>query len=673
MIATVPKKRVDGGSSFSSLFNYMRYEVDDATAEVFDRGLLLTENILSDDTAVKEMIIVAAMNYRASDPVYHYILSWSPEEKPSLKEVQASLQKTLRALGLSEHQACAIGHDDTAAYHVHVMVNRIHPETYKAHAPEWSHRELDKACRELEKQYGWREAHGLYRWDERLGGAVRTEKALLDQWREEREGKGATATGRAAKIEHYSDRESLESYCKGEPARALRALVKAPGPTWQSLHGLLATHDLRLHASEKGGFTVSNGDGSVHVKASKVFRDVFSGKPMQAWREAVLGDYQPAGVGVAEHAPEKTYRPERAAQRDPVTREVRKQERRAARGALLSAYQTAKQEFEAAKAPDLAALRDELQTQRKLIHAERQQARARVKGSGLDPVLRQLSYGLIAATYLERAEQLKLQLAEARKTAKFVTREAWIAEKAEQGHDAAISYLRGLHYAEQRKKKQALAPEDESENAIGPAVAGHYDPRAIAHLKLSWRFDLASACVVYQLGGVTAFTDRGPRIQFAQGGMNDEGILAALRIAQWKFGRELAVTGSPEFKQYVAVLAHQNKLRVVFTDPGMQAILLHGEARPVVPTAAKIEAVPESSRRPAAKPANEERGQYYGRIFDRDAEYLYQDLGRGDTVKHRITALQAHLPDVGKIREVKYKAGAVSIGLEGDKERGRGR
>jgi hypothetical protein len=101
---------------------------------------------------------------------------------------------------------------------------------------------------------------------------------------------------------------------------------------------------------------------------------------------------------------------------------------------------------------------------------------------------------------------------------------------------------------------------------------------------------------------------------------------------------------------------------------------LQRETRPVVDSpVTEIAVAPEVSRRRGAKPADEERGQYYGKVLGRDAEYVYQDLEGGDMVKHRITALQAHLSDVKKIRGVKYQAGSVSIALERDTGKGQGR
>jgi len=559
MIANVPKKRVDGGSSFGSLYNYMRYEVNDATGEISDRGVpWVSDSCLSGPTAVKEMMIVAAMNPLVKDPVYHYVLSWHPSEKPTPSQWQECVKKTSKALGFNAHQVCAIPHDDTEAFHVHVMANRVHPETYKAHSPEWSHYSLDKACRELENQYGWKEARGLYRWDKGLNKPVKTEKELLARWREERKDDGRAATGKAKKMEHYSDSESLESYCKGEPAKELRALLKRDEiSSWEQVHSVLQAHGLRLNESEKGGFTVSNEERSIHVKASKVFRELFSGKDMKAWRDQHLGKFQPPGAHLEQQPAEKTYSASRVPKRDPATRELRKQERKEEREKLLARYKTAKAEFQAQALPVLRKRKEMLEKQFNALKEAQRAERAKVKASNMDATLKQLSYGLIRAEHLQHCDALKKRLAEVKKAARFAQKDEWIAEQAEQGNNAAIAYMRGLHYAEQRRKK--LAQEEEAENSIRPAVPGNHTPRAIAHTRLSWRFDRSSASVVYQIDGKAAFTDRGPRIDFTQDGMTDEGIVAALQIARGKYGKALNVTGSLAFRRRVAQLAHDHE------------------------------------------------------------------------------------------------------------------
>lgn len=584
MIATVPLKRKDGGSSFTALFNYMRYELKDDEA-LEERGNVMLFNLLDEQIIVQEMQIVAQMNHRVRDPVYHYILAWPLEEKPGPGEIRNCVSRTLAALGLRAHQACAIGHSDTASYHVHVMVNRVHPETYKAHAPQWSHYSLDEACRRLEHLYGWQEARGLYRWDNVLNAPKKTEKPLLETWREEREAQALGAAGRAAKVEQYSDQGTLEAYCKGTPAKAIRAWMRSEKElTWQTVHGTLHQFGLRLHASQgyaerthsasdKGpakrheSFTISNEDGTLHVKASRALRVLFAGKNMRDWRDQHLGPFAPNQMTRSHDAIKEAYSPRSVPKRDPATRAVRQQDRKAARESLLQRYRRAKTAFETEAKEQFVQQKEQINRQLELLNAHRQQQRARVKASSMDSVLKQLAYGMIAADYLKDSALLKDHLAQQRKTCKFIDRDEWIAQEAEQGDNAAISYMCGLRYAEQRRQKKVPVGDTCS---IGPAVPVHHDPRVLTDARLTWRFDRASASVSYQMNGITAFIDRGPRIEFKPRGMQDDAVVAALQIAVRKYGKTLQVTGPPAFKQRVAELNQEHKLGIAFSNPEMQ-------------------------------------------------------------------------------------------------------
>jgi hypothetical protein len=584
MIATVPLKRKDGGSSFTALFNYMRYELKDDEA-LEERGNVMLFNLLDEQIIVQEMQIIEQMNLRVRDPVYHYILAWPLEEKPDPDAVRVCISRTLGALGLQAHQACGIGHSDTASYHVHVMVNRVHPETYKAHAPQWSHYSLDEACRELEHTYGWKEARGLYRWDTVLNAPKKTEKAVLEDWRGEREAQKLGAAGRAAKVEQYSDQGTLEAYCKGAPAKAIRDWMQSEkNLSWPIVHSTLHQFALRLHASQgyaertnslsdpgpskrHESFTISNEDSSVHVKASRALRALFAGKDMRDWRDRHLGPFRPNQITRPHTSIKEAYSPRSVPKRDPATRELRQQERKAAREALLDRYRQAKTAFETEAKAHFVHQKGQVNRQLELLHNNRKQQRDRIKGSFMDPVLKQLAYGTIAAGYLKDSALLKDHLAQQRKACKFIVKDEWITQQAEQGVQAAISYVRGLRYAEQRRQKKAPV---EATCSIGPAVLGRHDPYRLTHALLTWRFDRASASVSYEMNGVTAFIDRGPRIEFTPRGMQDDAVVAALQIAVRKYGRALQVTGPPAFKQRVAELNQKHKLGIDFSNPEMQ-------------------------------------------------------------------------------------------------------
>jgi|GEM_PF-2852291 len=94
--------------------------------------------------------------------VLHYILSWKPEEAQTLThdEMRRAALESLKVLGkqrskrrsvktqtADEHQVLIVGHSDKGHAHVHVMVNRVHPEkglllpTYKDRdrLSDWAH------------------------------------------------------------------------------------------------------------------------------------------------------------------------------------------------------------------------------------------------------------------------------------------------------------------------------------------------------------------------------------------------------------------------------------------------------------------------------------------------------------------------------------------------------
>jgi Relaxase/Mobilisation nuclease domain len=59
--------------------------------------------------------------------VFTFSLSWSPDEKPNAEQMQRAAMQALRKLGLQEHEALLVGHNDTAHPHIHVICNLVHP------------------------------------------------------------------------------------------------------------------------------------------------------------------------------------------------------------------------------------------------------------------------------------------------------------------------------------------------------------------------------------------------------------------------------------------------------------------------------------------------------------------------------------------------------------------
>jgi len=87
--------------------------------------------------AVEVMELLQEGNTRAKgSKTYHVVISFHPEDRrltaPELEDV---VRRTLQAAGLAQHQYIAVRHSDQEHEHLHVAVNKIHPETLKIHHP----------------------------------------------------------------------------------------------------------------------------------------------------------------------------------------------------------------------------------------------------------------------------------------------------------------------------------------------------------------------------------------------------------------------------------------------------------------------------------------------------------------------------------------------------------
>ena len=81
-----------------------------------------------DAAALKQLAGIRPGGRRGENPVYHFTLSWSLEEKVTEEQVVAAVEEALLELGVEDRQAVAIVHRDTTHLHVHVVVNRISHE-----------------------------------------------------------------------------------------------------------------------------------------------------------------------------------------------------------------------------------------------------------------------------------------------------------------------------------------------------------------------------------------------------------------------------------------------------------------------------------------------------------------------------------------------------------------
>lgn len=157
-----------GGSSFRGAFLY--YLHDKGGAETRERvAWAHTENMRTDDpdqawrvmaytareqNRLKEASGQSRAGRKLEKPVFAYSLSWDPEQNPSRKHMLKTARNSLEMLGLSDHEAVIIAHQDEPQKHVHVIVNRVHPITGTAGDVRNTKRKFSDFAREYEREHG---------------------------------------------------------------------------------------------------------------------------------------------------------------------------------------------------------------------------------------------------------------------------------------------------------------------------------------------------------------------------------------------------------------------------------------------------------------------------------------------------------------------------------------
>lgn len=217
-----------------------------------------TSNLNTDDIelATQDILAVQSLNNRSkADKTYHLIISFGVDEKPDeaiLKDIEKHIAKSL---GYEEHQRIVICHDDTNNFHIHMAINKIHPETFKAITPKSDYKRLSAACSYLEEKYNLkRDNH-------------RESSEIL-----------------AAKI-FQSYNEELNSFHK----YAVKELDKKADSfkSWQELHDYMGSKGLGIKQRGNGLVVFSKSNDKLMLKASSISKEYSYSKLVNT-----LGTYQ---------------------------------------------------------------------------------------------------------------------------------------------------------------------------------------------------------------------------------------------------------------------------------------------------------------------------------------------------------------------------------------------
>lgn len=271
VIGKIPDKRRDGRSSFKDLVEYCIDELDKGGKKHTKVEHVGIQNLLSVQTAALEMEALASDNTRCKDPVFHAILSWREMEVPTKEQIDEAVHILLNELGLSECQVLWALQKDTENRHVHIVINRIHPETARAIQPasNWTFKAIQRAARKIELSQGWKiEQNGTY---------LVTEDGEIIEKSKHRD---PSISQSAKDTEAHTATKSAERI-----AQEIAAPIMREAKIWQELHACLAEHGI---AFEKKGSGAILFVGDIAIKASKAGRDISLSKLISR-----LGPYGP--------------------------------------------------------------------------------------------------------------------------------------------------------------------------------------------------------------------------------------------------------------------------------------------------------------------------------------------------------------------------------------------
>ena len=206
---------------------------------------------------IAEMISLSEEAVKSPDTINHYVASWQEGEQPSFEQVERAVDIYLNELGMKDHQVIFGLHADTDNMHLHLEINRVHPESLKVIKPNkgFDIESIHKATAIIEHEQGWaRETNGRYIVLEN-GGLARKHS----NYEEPRQPPQPVVD-----MENLTGEKSATRIASENSTLIFKTVTH-----WQELHSELQKLGMRYERTGSGA-TIFVGD--IGIKASDVYR-----------------------------------------------------------------------------------------------------------------------------------------------------------------------------------------------------------------------------------------------------------------------------------------------------------------------------------------------------------------------------------------------------------------
>lgn len=476
-----------------------------------------------------EMVALAEEGVRSPNPMTHWLLSWREGEQPTPEQADQAARLLLKELGMQDHQAIWAVHQDTHNVHLHLAINRVHPETYKLANERLDYVSASRAVAQIEHLQGWQsERRARFEIDAKGEVVRRPYEAQAP----------VTVPNARRDMEQFTGEKSALRQAKEEAPKLMRE-----ARSWSDLHTSLAARGMRY---EKTGSGATIFVGEVGVKASSVDRQSSLTK-----LEARLGAYTPRD-------PKLVVAPRDTAQ--PLVKHTSPQWERY-RAEQLDARKVFKAHQQ--------QLRELHQKQRDALRATQRAERDHTfkgrdwQGAGLArDALRSVLGAEHAKQKLDlkdRQQQQRDRLRAARKTPSM-SFEQWLREQqTSRGPDHASAWR-------WRESEPGM---------IGPGTRSAEDLRAYSAQLRPGSRSVSYVRESAQPGAPASFVDFGPRVDVHE--LRADSVLAAMQLGAQKHGGKISISGTEAFEKLAIELAVRH--RITITNPELQPAIQAEQAR----------------------------------------------------------------------------------------------
>ncbi|SEQ47114.1 TraI/MobA(P) family conjugative relaxase [Nitrosomonas ureae] len=509
MIAKIIPIKSVRKSNYSALIKYLT-DPQDKSERI---SQIKTSNCYSDDVTVALLEIqnTQEMNKRAkSDKTCHLVLSFPEGERLPLSDLNAIEERFCNVLGFTGHQRFSVVHDDTNNLHIHIAINKIHPQNLTIHNPYYDYIKVAKLCEQIEQEYG------------------------LTQVNHE------TVSDKASRVAHEIEtRTGVESLLGWIKREVLTEIIDEDN--WQDLHKVLARHGLTIKERGNGFVLVAN--NGVAVKASSVDRSLSKGNLTQRLGAFIPGEHS----AKSSQQSTKQYKPKPLQNRIDTSK-------------LYARYQQKQADSARQRTNQWVMLR---QSRDQLIDRAKQEAKLKRN------LIKSIKAGRLAkkALYATAHQQFKVTIAVIKSDYQKAYQHSkanhsrmgwldWLAFEAKRGNAEALAVLRSRR-VDQFKGNQVSAKQRQD------------GPNANSHFKDGLVESISKIGTVTYKAGSTTIRDDGKRL-IVLPDTSREALRDILQVAMKKYGSHLVINGTEPFRLQVAEVAVQNQMRITFDDKRLE-------------------------------------------------------------------------------------------------------